>query len=117
MRPPARLIMKLISSGVASCAAQIRSPSFSRSSSSATMISLPAAISAIACSTVLNGISSAVGSGLERGHVGRHELANILPHHVGFDVHLITSLQGAKRGMARRVLDYRQLKNPRRGEV
>ena len=38
--PPARLIMKLTSSGVTSCAAQMRSPSFSRSSSSATMIEL-----------------------------------------------------------------------------
>src|SRR5258708_2723730 len=56
MRPPARLIMKLIVAGVTSCAAQTRSPSFSRFSSSATMTSFPAAISAIACSTVLNGM-------------------------------------------------------------
>jgi hypothetical protein len=52
--PLARFAMKLMISGVTSCAAQMRSPSFSRSSSSATMIIRPALISAMAWSTVPN---------------------------------------------------------------
>ena len=48
--------MKLIVSGVIFSAAAIRSPSFSRASSSATSTSFPARTSAIACSTVPNGI-------------------------------------------------------------
>ena len=46
------MIMKLTISGVTSSAAQIRSPSFSRSSSSATMMSLPFRRSSMACSIV-----------------------------------------------------------------
>ncbi len=42
--------MNAISSGVASSAAKIRSPSFSRSASSTTTTGRPAAMSAIACS-------------------------------------------------------------------
>ena len=46
--------MKLIASGVANCAASVRSPSFSRSSSSQTTTILPWRISSIACSIVAN---------------------------------------------------------------
>ena len=52
MRPRPCRVMKLIISGVASSAAQTRSPSFSRSSSSATMTILPLRRSSIACSMV-----------------------------------------------------------------
>src|SRR5215213_5896313 len=54
MSPRPCKVMKLIISGVASSAAQTRSPSFSRSSSSATMMILPLRRSSIACSMVPN---------------------------------------------------------------
>src|SRR6476661_1994912 len=114
INPPARLIMKLISSGVTSCAAQIRSPSFSRSSSSATMTSLPAAMSAMASATVLNVIGSLSGVGSSRHVVRRHELANILAHHVGLHVYGVAGMERAECGVARRMVDEAHLKNPRR---
>ena len=49
--------MKLIASGVANCAASVRSPSFSRSSASQTTTIRPARTSSIASSIVLNGES------------------------------------------------------------
>jgi hypothetical protein len=54
MSPRPWSVMKLIVSGVASSAAHTRSPSFSRSSSSATMMILPFRRSSIACSIVPN---------------------------------------------------------------
>ena len=51
IRPRHSLIMKATISGVAFSAATIRSPSFSRSSSSTTTMGRPAAMSAMACST------------------------------------------------------------------
>jgi hypothetical protein len=55
MTPLAYLRMNATCSGVHFSAASVRSPSFSRSSSSTTMIIRPAAISATASSTVPNG--------------------------------------------------------------
>ena len=49
--------MKLTASGVANCAAIVRSPSFSRSSSSTTTTNRPSRISSIASSTVAKGLS------------------------------------------------------------
>src|SRR5215216_4961133 len=54
--PRPSLAMKLIASGVANCAAIVRSPSFSRSSSSHTTTMRPARISSRASSTVANGL-------------------------------------------------------------
>src|SRR5829696_7163704 len=122
INPPARFTMKVISSGVTSDAAQIRSPSFSRSSSSATMTSLPAAKSAIACSTVENGMAvREIGarrgeSASSRGGIRGHELADVLPDHVRLDVHAVASAKRAERGVGPGVLDERQLKNPGSGE-
>src|ERR687885_465583 len=56
MRPRPYKVMKFMSSGVTSSAAIVRSPSFSRSSSSQTMTIFPALISSIISSMVLNGI-------------------------------------------------------------
>ena len=56
--PRACVAMKLIVSAVTFSAAPTRSPSFSRRSSSATMTSFPARMSAIACSTALNDIAA-----------------------------------------------------------
>ncbi len=54
--PRPSLAMKLIASGVANCAAIVRSPSFSRSSSSQTTTIRPARISSSACSIVAKGV-------------------------------------------------------------
>ena len=55
IRPRACVAMKLIASGVANCAAIVRSPSFSRSSASTTTTKRPWRMSSIASSTVANG--------------------------------------------------------------
>ena len=54
--PRPSFAMKLIASGVANCAAMVRSPSFSRSAASTTTTILPCRISSIASSTVANGL-------------------------------------------------------------
>ena len=53
--PRPNLAMKLMASGVTFSAARVRSPSFSRSSSSTTTIMRPARISSIASGTSVNG--------------------------------------------------------------
>ena len=58
INPRACVAMKLIMAAVTFSAAPTRSPSFSRRSSSATMTSVPARISAIACSTAPNDIAA-----------------------------------------------------------
>src|SRR5215217_1643303 len=103
--------MNVISSGVTSEAAQIRSPSFSRSSSSATMTSLPAAKSAIACSMVENGMAvrecgARTGArGSPCGRVRGDELAHVLADHVRLDVDAVARAQCAECGMRPGVLD------------
>src|SRR5829696_2181210 len=59
MRPLPWVAMKLMSSGVTSSAAIVRSPSFSRSSSSQTMTIFPALMSSMISSIGLNGIFDA----------------------------------------------------------
>src|SRR3712207_6005078 len=59
MSPLPCVAMKLMSSGVTSSAAMVRSPSFSRSSSSQTMTILPALTSSMISSIGLNGIFDA----------------------------------------------------------
>src|SRR5689334_2111058 len=115
--------MKVMDSAVTREAAQMRSPSFSRSSSSATMTSLPAAKSAIACSTVENGMevnecvrNATAASRSPRGRVRGNELADVLPDHVRLDVHAVAGTECTERGVRPRVLDERYLKNPRSGE-
>ena len=57
MRPRPNFAMKLMASGVANSAAMVRSPSFSRSSSSTRMIILPCLSSATASSTEQRGMA------------------------------------------------------------
>ena len=80
--------MKLIASGVANCAASVRSPSFSRSSASQTTTILPARTSSIASSIVLNGGFA---------HPPCHQLLHVLGEHVDLEVH-----RAAGRGRAER---------------
>ena len=60
IRPRPSLAMKLIASGVTNWAAIVRSPSFSRSSSSQTTTILPWRMSSIASSIVANGLFTVV---------------------------------------------------------
>jgi len=62
IRPRASVAMKLIASGVANWAAQIRSPSFSRCSSSTTTTHSPLRIAARASLMASNAIGSFAGS-------------------------------------------------------
>jgi hypothetical protein len=66
MRPRACVAMKLTWSGVTSSAAQTRSPSFSRSSSSTMMIMRPSRMSAAASSMEAKGIGSGLKNQLWR---------------------------------------------------
>ena len=61
--PRACVAMKLIASGVANCAAIVRSPSFSRSGSSTTTTMRPSRMSSIASSIVANGVVTAMPEG------------------------------------------------------
>ncbi len=61
--PRACVAMKLIASGVANCAAIVRSPSFSRSAASTTTTNLPSRMSSIACSTVAKAASVRIAIG------------------------------------------------------
>ena len=71
--PRPSLAMKLIASDVTNWAAIVRSPSFSRSSSSQTTTILPSRMSSIACSIVAKGVvvdaslMSARSAGARRG--------------------------------------------------
>ncbi len=56
MSPRPSFAMKLIASGVANCAAIVRSPSFSRSAASTTTTIFPWRMSSIASSTVANAV-------------------------------------------------------------
>src|SRR5215831_8840307 len=60
--PRPYLAMKLMASGVTLSAARVRSPSFSRSSSSTTTIIRPARISSIAVGTSVKALSAGISS-------------------------------------------------------
>src|SRR5258708_13033138 len=77
-RPDPWRVMKLMCSGVTSCAETTRSPSFSRSSSSTTMTNLPASKSAIASGTVASVIALGMLPAQVSGHVPGDDL--------GFDI-------------------------------
>src|SRR5688500_9718042 len=83
INPRACTAMKLIISGETCAAAPIKSPSFSRFSSSATMTSLPWRMSSMASSTRSNGMASSFF------HVLDDELAD----HVAFEIHRTARLQ------------------------
>src|SRR5438094_7813230 len=124
IKPPARLIMKLTISGVTNSAAQIRSPSFSRSSSSATMTNLPARISRRAFSIEERDMKKGVrcqelgararsqrpeARGQRLGLIRSEQLLDVLPYHVGFHVNFIVVAERVERGVAQCVVDQRKL--------
>src|SRR5512141_496542 len=95
MRPRPWRAMKLIASGVTNSAARVRSPSFSRSSSSTRMTILPPPMSAMAFSIFESGIPSPPFSRIpvifqkiqrDAAPAAFEALEDVLPDDVGFEV-------------------------------
>src|SRR5918997_2961387 len=84
--------IKLMSSGVTSSAAIVRSPSFSRSSSSQTMTILPDFMSSMISSMGLNGIFDAPLEVLHP-HVRLEQPLHVLSNDVGLQVHAVADPQ------------------------
>src|SRR5690348_427009 len=104
--------MKLTIAGVTSSAAQMRSPSFSRSSSSATITNLPARMSRSASSIDVKVIKCHPEERSDEGSafpplrpINSDQSLYELADHVRFDVHLVARVQRLERRMAKRVLD------------
>src|SRR3954470_3067876 len=91
--PEVCLRKKAMFSGVAASAAMIRSPSFSRSSSSTTTTISPRPMASMAFSTVANGILALVLS-----VTGGQEPLDVLGHHVDLEVDAVAGLSGSQRG-------------------
>src|SRR5690606_28442879 len=117
-RPDERRTVHAIHSGVASCADKMMSPSFSRSSLSATMTGRPCLMASRASSMVeMPAVRSVlmrfligcrnVKSGLV-ALKGEHAL-NMAGDDVGLDVHAIADLEFAERGCLERLGNERHL--------
>src|SRR2546425_39439 len=121
--PLAYLRMNATSSGRASSAAIVRSPSFSRSSSSTTMTIFPLRMSSMASATDANGPAGATTLGrfglartglltessLERRSRFLDETLHVLGHHVGLDVDEVAWGECAQRSALGGVGDERDL--------
>src|SRR5438034_5776064 len=113
---PASRAMKLTCSGVTVSAAVMKSPSFSRSSSSTTMIILPAAMSARASSMVAKLI--ALLSLIRRlegrfGHALSQEGLHVLGENIDLEVDDVAGRLGVQRRRAERVRDERHTEGTR----
>src|ERR1700733_4026621 len=112
--PRPSLAMKLTASGVANCAAIVRSPSFSRSSSSHTTTILPWRMSSIACSLVAKPVAASgvlMGkprySSTRRSCACGHQSLDVLGEDVHLDVHGRARLELAEVGAFERLGDQR----------
>src|SRR3712207_2235906 len=91
MRPRPCTAMKLMSSGVTSSAAMVRSPSFSRSSSSQTMTIFPALMSSMTSSIWLHGIFDAPLEVLQASASSRpYEPLDVFRYDVRLQVHRVS---------------------------
>src|SRR5215207_887411 len=91
IRPLPCTAMKLMSSGLTSSAAIVRSPSFSRSSSSQTMTIFPALVSSMISSIELNGIFNAPLAILQAsGRPRPNEPLDVFGYDVRLQVHPVT---------------------------
>src|ERR687893_420616 len=108
IRPRPWVAMKFMSSAVTSSAAIVRSPSFSRSSSSQTMTILPALMSSSISSIGLNGISrSPLGAGNFSVLPRLHEPLDVLPYYIGLQVDVGPDAELAQVGVGAGVREYR----------
>src|SRR5690348_9687773 len=101
--------MKLTASGVANCAAIVRSPSFSRSAASTTTTNLPWRMSSIASSTVANPAARSVASIRRIVVSAGAESLRVLREQVDLDVQLVARLGRAERGVLERERHERDL--------
>src|SRR4051794_11159806 len=119
MSPRPCVAMKLTASGVTNCAAIVRSPSFSRSSSSTTTTNFPARMSSIASSTVAKTllgasvlIDSSYSAGSElrrRRRPRREEPLDVLCEHVHLEIDALPRLEQRQGRVGERVRDQRDL--------
>src|SRR5919107_4789625 len=113
MRPRPYRAMKFMSSGVTSSAAIVRSPSFSRSSSSQTMTIFPALISSMISSIGLNGILHAPLWRLYTLVQPRQQQPlHVLADHIGLQVHLVTYREALQSRSLPSLGQYRDGKRP-----
>src|SRR6266850_1302869 len=117
MRPRPWRAMKLTWSGVIFSAAIVRSPSFSRSSSSTTMIIWPVPMASTASSMLANGdafLRAPFAISMRRfiiqlsvcrlawPHAGQRQAGelrrpdDVFPHHVALEIHLVPDLRAAQ---------------------
>src|SRR5215470_942769 len=101
--------MKLIASGVTFSAAIVRSPSFSRSSSSTTTTMRPARMSSIASGTVLNGVLD-MGVTLPAGFA--EEPLHVLRDHVDLEVDRPARAGLTQAGVLKCIRDQRHPEKP-----
>src|SRR4051812_18080310 len=100
--------MKLTRSGVIFDAAQTRSPSFSRSSSSATMTSLPLRISSMASSTRSNDILVLFRA--QSGACASKVVYDESSQHITLEIHPVAHCEGGQVGRVPRVWNQRDFR-------
>src|SRR2546430_285504 len=103
--PRASFVMKLTASGVANCAAIVRSPSFSRSAASTTTTNFPWRMSSIASSMVANALRSCTC--ITSNRIGVQKPLDILRQDVGLEIDVVARLEPAERRRPERGLDER----------
>src|SRR5438132_9637209 len=103
IRPRASLVMKLTASGVANCAAIVRSPSFSRSAASTTTTNLPSRMSSLASSMVAKALRSCTFIGSNRIPV--QQPLDVFREDVGLEIDGVAGLEAAQRRHGERLGD------------
>src|SRR5262245_40240555 len=108
IRPRPSFVMKLTASGVANCAAIVRSPSFSRSAASTTTTNLPWRMSSIASSIVAKAVFWSTSITSDRIRV--HQALHVLGEHVGLEIDPVAGTNGTEGRRRQRVLNERNCK-------
>src|SRR5690348_6544062 len=109
IRPRPWVAMNVIASGVANCAAMVRSPSFSRSAASTTTTNLPCRMSSIASSTVANAAARSVASISRIVVSGSAQTLRVLRQQVDLDVQAVAGLRASQRRVLERERHERDL--------
>src|SRR5438093_4475644 len=97
--------MKLIASGVANCAAIVRSPSFSRSAASTTTTNFPSRMSSIASSIGANAFAHSTLSIAGSYPSAGREPFDVLREDVDLEVHAVAGPECGQRGLGEGVRD------------
>src|SRR5579859_7674375 len=107
MSPRPWVAMKLMASGVTNWAASVRSPSFSRSSSSTRMIILPARMSLMA--PAMRSVSFGSMARTRGSEFGGHQARHVARHEVHLQVDRLPRREGAELRLLDRLRDERYL--------